>query len=166
MVYSLGYLERGITQRCVSIELFRYLRLIFAQKLAKLLVRLNAQQPPSPGSVSGISDKFDSLIIIDRRVDMITPMLTQLTYEGLIDEFLSIKNCSYPSLTSSSAMVLTSCCFQPMFSSQQHWLRPLRLVRRQDKPRQAHQLLVQLLYRLRRRRNISFPVPPIRCLAS
>jgi len=24
---------------------------------------------------------------------MITPMLTQLTYEGLIDEFLSIKNC-------------------------------------------------------------------------
>jgi hypothetical protein len=67
--------------------------LFFAQKLAKLLVRLNAQQPPSPGSVSGISGKFDSLIIIDRRVDMITPMLTQLTYEGLIDEFLSIKNC-------------------------------------------------------------------------
>jgi hypothetical protein len=57
------------------------------------MVRLNAQQPPSPGSINGISGKFDSLIIIDRRVDMITPMLTQLTYEGLIDEFLSIKNC-------------------------------------------------------------------------
>ena len=25
---------------------------------------------------------------------MITPMLTQLTYEGLIDEYLSIKNCT------------------------------------------------------------------------
>lgn len=37
--------------------------------------------------------RFDSLIILDRRVDMITPMLTQLTYEGLIDEFFGIKNC-------------------------------------------------------------------------
>lgn len=93
MAYSLGYLERGIMQRRVSIGLFRYTRLIFAQKLARLLVRLNAQQPPSPGSFSGISVKFDALIIVDRRVDMITPMLTQLTYEGLIDEFLSIKSC-------------------------------------------------------------------------
>ncbi|KAF4611920.1 hypothetical protein D9613_004185 [Agrocybe pediades] len=30
-----------------------------------------------------------------RRVDMITPLLTQLTYEGLVDEFIGIKNC-YP----------------------------------------------------------------------
>jgi hypothetical protein len=35
----------------------------------------------------------DSLIILDRRVDMITPFLTQLTYEGLIDELIGIKNC-------------------------------------------------------------------------
>ncbi|EJD03752.1 Sec1-like protein [Fomitiporia mediterranea MF3/22] len=38
------------------------------------------------------SDKLDSLIILDRRVDMITPMITQLTYQGLIDEELGIKN--------------------------------------------------------------------------
>lgn len=46
------------------------------------------------------SDKIDSLIILDRRVDMITPMLTQLTYEGLIDETLGIKN-SYVELPAS-----------------------------------------------------------------
>lgn len=29
---------------------------------------------------------FDRLIILDRRIDLVTPFLTQLTYEGLIDE--------------------------------------------------------------------------------
>ena len=42
-----------------------------------------------------MSEKVDSLIILDRRVDMITPLLTQLTYEGLIDELIGIKNCEY-----------------------------------------------------------------------
>ena len=40
----------------------------------------------------GAAHAIDSLVIIDRRVDMITPMLTQLTYEGLIDEMIGIKN--------------------------------------------------------------------------
>jgi hypothetical protein len=40
-----------------------------------------------------VSDSVDSLIIIDRSVDWITPMCTQLTYEGMIDEFIGIKNC-------------------------------------------------------------------------
>ncbi|KIK14296.1 hypothetical protein PISMIDRAFT_642810 [Pisolithus microcarpus 441] len=35
---------------------------------------------------------IDSLIILDRRGGMITPLLTQLTYEGLIDEVITIKN--------------------------------------------------------------------------
>jgi hypothetical protein len=35
------------------------------------------------------------LIILDRGVDIITPLLTQLTYEGLIDELIGIKNCEY-----------------------------------------------------------------------
>jgi vacuolar protein sorting-associated protein 33A len=39
------------------------------------------------------SEDIDSLIILDRRVDMVTPLLTQLTYEGLMDELLGIKNC-------------------------------------------------------------------------
>ena len=35
--------------------------------------------------------EIDSLILIDRQVDMITPVMTQLTYEGRIDELFSIK---------------------------------------------------------------------------
>lgn len=47
----------------------------------------------TPAAPPEISDKIDSLIILDRQVDMITPLLTQLTYEGLIDELIGIKNC-------------------------------------------------------------------------
>ncbi|KAG7097107.1 hypothetical protein E1B28_004487 [Marasmius oreades] len=43
-------------------------------------------------TLSGLSDKIDSLVVLDRRVDMITPLLTQLTYEGLIDELIGIRN--------------------------------------------------------------------------
>jgi hypothetical protein len=39
-----------------------------------------------------ISPLFDTLMIIDRTVDLITPVVTQLTYEGLIDEFYGIKH--------------------------------------------------------------------------
>ena len=38
--------------------------------------------------------QLDTIVILDRKVDMITPFLTQLTYEGLIDEFFNIKNSS------------------------------------------------------------------------
>ena len=39
-----------------------------------------------------LSPLFDTLMIIDRTVDLITPVVTQLTYEGLIDEFYGIKH--------------------------------------------------------------------------
>ena len=38
-----------------------------------------------------ITPKIDNLILIDRTCDLITPMMTQLTYEGLIDEIFGIK---------------------------------------------------------------------------
>jgi hypothetical protein len=38
------------------------------------------------------SEQIDALIVLDRRVDMISPLLTQLTYEGLIDELVGIKH--------------------------------------------------------------------------
>lgn len=79
------------------------------QRVATLLSRQsntaqNREVPlPNPS-------KIDSLIILDRRVDMITPLLTQLTYEGLIDELLGIKNCKlslyrFPYLTIEQAHV-------------------------------------------------------------
>ena len=43
-------------------------------------------------STSGMipSASLESLIIIDREVDLATPLLTQLTYEGLVDEIFGI----------------------------------------------------------------------------
>ncbi|KAI8809867.1 vacuolar protein sorting-associated protein 33A [Cladochytrium replicatum] len=38
------------------------------------------------------SSEIDSLIIIDRTVDLVTPMCTQLTYEGLIDEKYGVRS--------------------------------------------------------------------------
>lgn len=39
-----------------------------------------------------MSDQVDGLIIVDRSVDWVTPMCTQLTYDGMIDEYIGIKN--------------------------------------------------------------------------
>ncbi|KAJ3559761.1 hypothetical protein NM688_g132 [Phlebia brevispora] len=64
-----------------------------AARLAHLLTKHAPTVPTDGNSLLGtLSEKFDSLIILDRRVDMITPLLTQLTYEGLIDELIGIKN--------------------------------------------------------------------------
>jgi len=52
---------------------------------------------------------------------MITPMLTQLTYEGLIDEYLSIKNC-----TASFTYTLPRYCIELMLPA--HVLLPATLV--------------------------------------
>ena len=39
-----------------------------------------------------IVPEFDSVMLIDREVDMVTPLCTQLTYAGLIDELYGIRN--------------------------------------------------------------------------
>lgn len=36
--------------------------------------------------------EIDTLVILDRAVDFVTPLLTPLTYEGVIDEFIGIHN--------------------------------------------------------------------------
>ena len=40
-----------------------------------------------------IVPQISTLSLIDRSVDLVTPLSTQLTYEGLIDEIYNIKNC-------------------------------------------------------------------------
>lgn len=66
-----------------------------ARKLANLLVRarkeLDADEASTPYTTMP-STSIESLIVIDRDVDMSTPLLTQLTYEGLIDELIGIKH--------------------------------------------------------------------------
>ncbi|KAI9444915.1 Sec1-like protein [Lactarius indigo] len=66
-----------------------------AGRLADLLALQTTQRTSADReTLLDVSDAFDSLIVIDRRVDMVTPLLTQLTYEGLIDEVIRIRNSS------------------------------------------------------------------------
>lgn len=69
-----------------------------AKRLADLLARMRqeliAGEDTSDSNKLGLtpSTTIESLIVIDREVDYATPLLTQLTYEGLIDEVVGIQN--------------------------------------------------------------------------
>ncbi|KAI2633711.1 vacuolar protein sorting 33A-like protein [Hypomontagnella submonticulosa] len=69
-----------------------------AKRVAELLTRMRqeilAGEDAGEGTSSGQtpSNTIESVIIIDREVDFVTPLLTQLTYEGLIDEVWGIQN--------------------------------------------------------------------------
>ncbi|KAL4955436.1 Sec1-like protein [Aspergillus filifer] len=70
-----------------------------ARRLADLLLRMRKELDAEEssgliGSSRGLlpSTNIESLIVIDREVDFGTPLLTQLTYEGLIDELVGIKH--------------------------------------------------------------------------
>ncbi|KAJ2005892.1 Vacuolar protein-sorting-associated protein 33 [Coemansia thaxteri] len=73
----------------------------YAQVLADSLSRMRLELVSGGGGGGGASSSvltmstlFDSLVIVDRAVDMVTPLLTQLTYEGLISEVYGITNSS------------------------------------------------------------------------
>lgn len=44
------------------------------------------------GGSGGVASEMDTLLVLDRTIDLATPLLTQLTYEGLIDEAVGIKH--------------------------------------------------------------------------
>lgn len=50
-----------------------------------------ASDPTNP-TLQSPSLSIDSLVIIDRNVDLATPLCTQLTYEGLVDEVVGIQS--------------------------------------------------------------------------
>lgn len=54
--------------------------------LARLRHGLQVSQLPRSGG------KLGSIVVFDRAADLVTPLLTQMTYEGLIDELLGITN--------------------------------------------------------------------------
>ncbi|KAK6227234.1 Sec1 family protein [Colletotrichum tabaci] len=69
-----------------------------AKRVAELLARMRqeilAGEDANETNRGGLtpSTLIESVIIIDREVDFVTPLLTQLTYEGLIDEVFGIQN--------------------------------------------------------------------------
>ena len=44
------------------------------------------------GNEPQITSQIDALLLIDREVDLLSPLVTQLTYEGLIDEIFGINS--------------------------------------------------------------------------
>ncbi|APA05544.1 hypothetical protein SS1G_10000 [Sclerotinia sclerotiorum 1980 UF-70] len=69
-----------------------------AKRLSDLLLRMRqeliAGEDTNESNKLGLSpsNTIESLIIIDREIDYATPLLTQLTYEGLIDEAVGIQH--------------------------------------------------------------------------
>ncbi|OAA67513.1 Sec1-like protein [Cordyceps fumosorosea ARSEF 2679] len=69
-----------------------------ARKVADLLIRMRQEALAGQAGDDTARTKLtpsltnDSVIIIDREVDFVTPLLTQLTYEGLIDELFEIRH--------------------------------------------------------------------------
>jgi hypothetical protein len=63
-----------------------------ARQVIDLLKRLRAEQ----GQQTEVtSSGIDHLLLIDRGVDLLSPLATQLTYEGLIDEVFGVNNSEY-----------------------------------------------------------------------
>ncbi|KAF3919529.1 hypothetical protein ABW20_dc0101498 [Dactylellina cionopaga] len=65
------------------------------KKLLDALLRMRNEAAAEDASTSvslAPSSIIENLVIIDREADLVTPLLTQLTYEGLIDEIFGINN--------------------------------------------------------------------------
>lgn len=50
---------------------------------------------------------MDGLIVIDRSTDWVTPMMTMLTYEGLLAEYVGIQHCERDDSLSPHAVLST-----------------------------------------------------------
>ncbi|BGP23278.1 Vacuolar protein-sorting-associated protein 33 [Rhodotorula toruloides] len=92
-----------------------------ARRLVDLLKRLRREQPAStPSSAPLANGTIDSMVVIDRQVDMVSAMCTQLTYEGLVDEVVSIKHSHVdvdPNLLNPAPAASTSTPSQPSFGT-------------------------------------------------
>ncbi|KAI3941833.1 hypothetical protein MKW92_020374 [Papaver armeniacum] len=59
-------------------------------RISEILTRMQVEEPVSTSDVG--NPEINTLILLDREVDMVTPMCIQLTYEGLMDEILRVSN--------------------------------------------------------------------------
>ncbi|KAI4972308.1 hypothetical protein ZWY2020_003233 [Hordeum vulgare] len=63
---------------------------VASTRAAQLLNHMHLQDPVDMDDM-GVPE-IETVILLDREVDMVTPMCSQLTYEGLLDEMLEIHN--------------------------------------------------------------------------
>ncbi|XP_064620960.1 vacuolar protein sorting-associated protein 33A-like [Lineus longissimus] len=62
-----------------------------AKNVCDMILRMRREMA---GQETQITPQIDSILILDRTVDPLTPLLSQLTYEGLIDDVFGIHNTS------------------------------------------------------------------------
>ena len=60
--------------------------------VAELLERMRQELFSAGSAMKDIPPQFDAVILLDRSLDLLTPLSTQLTYEGLVDEIYGIKH--------------------------------------------------------------------------
>jgi hypothetical protein len=65
-----------------------------AEAVMKMAVRMR-REDPLPAAAAATC-RIHRAVLLDREVDPITPMVTQITFEGLIDEVTGIKHGSAP----------------------------------------------------------------------
>ncbi|KAJ8765964.1 hypothetical protein K2173_020480 [Erythroxylum novogranatense] len=59
-------------------------------RVADILNHMQVEEPVNSPDIA--VSEINTLILIDREIDMVTPMCSQLTYEGLLDEFLHVSS--------------------------------------------------------------------------
>ncbi|XP_019426709.1 PREDICTED: vacuolar protein-sorting-associated protein 33 homolog [Lupinus angustifolius] len=59
-------------------------------RVADILNRMQTEEPVNSSDTA--MPEINTVILLDREVDMVTPLCSQLTYEGLLDEFLHVSN--------------------------------------------------------------------------
>ncbi len=62
------------------------------QTVADLMERMRREMFSNMTPEREVAPHIDTIILLDRSVDLLTPLSTQLTYEGLIDEIYGIKH--------------------------------------------------------------------------
>lgn len=89
---ALWYVARAISNLQLSYGVIPNVK-VKGKAAAQVADILNRMQQEHPGTTYGAGiAEIDTLILLDRHVDMVTPMCSQLTYEGLLDEFLHVNN--------------------------------------------------------------------------
>lgn len=76
-------------EMCIIAFCFEKYCSVFPQHVANMMLRMKRE---FAGIQNQILPVFDTLLLLDRNVDLLTPLATQLTYEGLIDEIYGIHN--------------------------------------------------------------------------
>jgi len=74
---------------------------------AQVFDLMTRQKRESCGRLPNVRSQIDTLVILDRSVDLVSPLPIQLTYEGLIDEMFGIQ-CSSVQLPENKTVSLSS----------------------------------------------------------